>query len=373
MRVLITLYLGIFSVMALSNAIVPDLTSYASGTALQGQIYSAYFLGAFLLTLPVGILSDRWGHISFVRAGLMLTIVSGVLLLTDSSVYMTILSRLTEGVGAGLFIASGMSYVNSRSDHQQSSGHFMALLNIGLIAGLIISGLAIRAFDYRSAGVVIFLLISIVPFVFSILAPFKELPEVNASNREIPVFQNLAYNLKKYFWMWFSSVVLIGITGAVTALYPQFSGNSPETIGIQIAAMNGATAIAILFVSRIKFSPIPTIRIAAIFSAAAVMVSYVTSWAFIIIGAFAGIIMIAQLTFLADAGKEQGTFMGLFNTSSYLGMTIIPIFVTFIAELLGFFTAFLITASLCLVIAATIGFCMQCRVEKECRLPGRNS
>jgi len=163
-------------------------------------------------------------------------------------------------------------------------------------------------------------------------------------------------------------VVLIGITGAVTALYPQFSGNSPDTIGLQISAMNGATAIAILLVSHVKFTPIPTIRTAAIFSAAAVIASYVTSWAFIVIGAFAGIIMIAQLAFLADAGKEQGTFMGLFNTSSYLGMTIIPFFVTFIAELFGFFTAFLITASLCLVVAGTIGLCMQCRVEKRCPL-----
>jgi MFS family permease len=368
MRALITLYLGIFSVMALSNAIVPDLTSYASGTALQGQIYSAYFLGAFLLTLPVGILSDRWGQIYFIRAGLLLTIVSGVFLLVDSSVFITIFARLIEGVGAGLFIASAMSYVNSRPDHTRSSGLFLALLNIGLIVGLILSGLAIRALGYRSAGVMIFLVVSIFPFVISILVPFNGRKAIPPSSPGISVLKNLVYNLKKYSWMWFSSVILIGITGAVTALYPQFSGNSPETIGLQIAAMNGATAIAILLVSHLKFAPIPTIRIAAIFSAAAVMASYITSWAFIVIGAFAGIIMIAQLAFLADAGAEQGTFMGLFNTSSYLGMTIIPFFITFIAEVLGFLTAFLITASFCLVVAGTIGFCIQCREEKSCPL-----
>ena len=368
MRALITLYLGIFSVMALSNAIVPDLASYASGTALQGQIYSAYFFGAFLLTLPVGILSDRWGPIYFIRGGLLLTIISGVLLLNDSSVYMTLFARLIEGVGAGLFIASAMSHVNSRADHTRSGGLFMALLNIGLIAGLIVSGLAIRALGYRSAGVMIFLLLSIIPFILCIVVPFDGKRTISPSSPGVPVLQNLVYNLKKYFWMWFSSLVLIGITGAVTAVYPQFSGNSPETIGLQIAAMNGATAVAILLMSRMKFAPIPTIRIAAIFSAAAVIASYATSWAFIVIGAFAGIIMIAQLAFLADAGKEQGTFMGLFTMSSYLGMTIIPFFITFIAELLGFLTAFLITSSLCLVVAGTIGFCMQCRVEKKCQL-----
>ena len=366
MIALITLYLGIFSVMALSNAIVPDLASYASGTALQGQIFSAYFLGAFLLTLPVGILSDRWGQAYFIRAGLLLTIVSGILLLMDSSVNMTIFARLIEGAGAGLFIASAMSYINSRADHTRSIGVFMALLNIGLIAGLIISGLASTALGTRSAGIMLFMVVSIIPFIISIIGPFDGRKVTYPMTKAVPVVRNLVVNLKKFFWMWFSSLVLIGITGAVTALYPQFSGNSPDTIGLQIAAMNGATAIAILLVSRMKFAPIPTIRIAAIFSAAAVIASYVTSWAFIVIGAFAGIIMIAQLAFLADAGKEQGTFMGLFNTSSYLGMTIIPFFVTFIAELLGFLTAFLITASLCLVVAGTIGLCMQCRVEKQC-------
>jgi MFS family permease len=369
MRALITLYLGIFSVMALSNAIIPDLASYASGTALQGQIFSAYFLGAFLLTLPVGILSDRWGQTFFIRAGLLLTIVSGLFLLMDSSVYMIIFARVIEGAGAGLFIASAMSYINSRPDHIRSIGVFLASLNIGLIAGLIISGLASVAFGIRSAGIMIFLVISIIPFIISILTPFDGRNENLPLSEGIPVVKNLVVNLKKFFWMWFSSVVLIGITGAVTALYPQYSGNSPETIGLQIAAMNGATAVAIILVSRQKFAPIPTIRIAAIFSAAAVIASYVTSWGFIVIGAFAGIIMIAQLAFLADAGKEQGTFMGLFNTSSYLGMTIIPFFVTFIAEVLGFMAAFLITASLCLVVAGTIGLCMKCRVEKTCRVP----
>jgi MFS family permease len=368
MRALITLYLGIFSVMALSNAIVPDLASYASGTALQGQIFSAYFLGAFLLTLPVGILSDRWGQTYFIRTGLLLTIVSGLFLVMDSSVNMTIFARLIEGAGAGLFIASAMSYINSRPGHTRSIGVFMASLNIGLIAGLIISGLASAAFDVRSAGIMLFLVVSIIPFIICILTPFDGRNDYLPLSTGVAVLKNLVVNLKKFFWMWFSSVVLIGITGAVTALYPQYSGNSPETIGLQIAAMNGATAVAIILVSRQKFAPIPTIRIAAIFSTAAVLASYVTSWAFIVIGAFAGIIMIAQLAFLADAGKEQGTFMGLFNTSSYLGMTIIPFFVTLIAELLGFLAAFLITASLCLVVAGTIGLCIRCKVEKTCQV-----
>jgi MFS family permease len=63
MRTRFTLFFGVFAVMALSNAIVPVLPSFAGSSALQGAIYAAYFLGAFISTLPSGILSDRIGRI----------------------------------------------------------------------------------------------------------------------------------------------------------------------------------------------------------------------------------------------------------------------------------------------------------------------
>ena len=51
MRTRLSLFFGIFAVMALSNAIVPVLPHYAGESAVQGAIYAAYFLGAFVTTL----------------------------------------------------------------------------------------------------------------------------------------------------------------------------------------------------------------------------------------------------------------------------------------------------------------------------------
>ena len=69
---------------------------------------------------------------------------------------------------------------------------------------------------------------------------------------------------RNYFWLWVSSLVLIGATGAVTALYPQFSGHSADTIGLELAVMNGATVVAVLLASRVSLPPLPTLRIAAL-------------------------------------------------------------------------------------------------------------
>ena len=80
MRTRFTLFFGVFAAMALSNAIVPVLPSFADSSSLQGAIYSAYFLGAVLSTLPAGILSDRIGRIPLIRLGLIITVISGLLL-----------------------------------------------------------------------------------------------------------------------------------------------------------------------------------------------------------------------------------------------------------------------------------------------------
>jgi len=101
MKERLPLLAGVFSVMALSNAIVPVLPSFAAGTASQGAVYSAYFLGAFLLVLPAGYIADRVGEVPLIRAGLALTVLSGVLLALAGSPLVIFLARLIEGIAGG--------------------------------------------------------------------------------------------------------------------------------------------------------------------------------------------------------------------------------------------------------------------------------
>ena len=369
MRTEFSLFFGIFVAMALSNAIVPVLPAYAHDPAVQGAIYSAYFLGAFIITLPAGIMSDRYGRITVIRAGLVLTVATGTLLSLLSDPVVVIGLRFAEGLGAGMFVAAALSYVNLMPRHRQMSGYLMAMLNAGLVTGLALSGWLAAVFHTPASGIVLFTGLAVLPgmVIWTVTEKGKAEPEP-AAHPIIPL-------IRDYRWLWYSSIVLIGITGVAASLYPAFSGFSPDLVGVFLASMSIATIVAVLIVSCIPWQPVKTIRGSAIVMAAGMVVTYFSPVGFVILGAGAGFVMIAQMAFLAGA-ENQGVIMGLFSTSSYLGMTILPLVAGVVASGAGFSAAFLVAVFAALTVAGTIGRSRspaQCVISHpEEKHPGKN-
>ena len=66
--------------------------------------------------------------------------------------------RGCEGIGAGLFVAAALSYINSRGDYTRMSGYYMAMLNLGLVLGLIVAGLLAVRFAQPTLGIRVFTL-----------------------------------------------------------------------------------------------------------------------------------------------------------------------------------------------------------------------
>jgi len=356
MRIPVTLFFGVFVVMALSNAIVPVLPVFADASSLQGAIYSAYFLGALVSTLPGGILSDRFGRITVMKLGLVVTVATGLLLSFTLAPVPVLVIRLAEGIGAGFFVAAAMSYVNSRADHENMSGYFMALLNAGLVLGLVCSGWLSVFFHYPGSGVLAFTLLAALPLAVSLT-----LREPESDPDQAPFDPGLLRSLVRNFrWMWLSSVILVGITGIVISLYPKFSGLPADTVGVWIAGMSVATIVSVLLASRFTLSPVETIRWSAVLMAVGALLSFYSPLGLVLLGAVAGIVMIAQMSYLAGIKGHQGTVMGLFSTTSYLGMAILPVLAGFIADTGGFFAAFLASAAFAVIVVVTIGRCSSC-------------
>ncbi len=349
MKTPFTLFSGVFCVMALSNAIVPVLPFYAGSSSLQGSIYAAYFLGAFLSTLPAGRLSDRIGHVPLIRSGLVITAASGLLLSLFPAPYLVTACRFFEGVGSGCFVAAALSYVNSREDHVKMSGYYMALLNAGLVTGLVLAGWLASRIGNPVTGIMLFTVLVSVPALTSFFLR-------DAGEHAVPFSTAVFVSfVRDYRWLWFSSVVLIGITGVVSSLYPRFSGAPPESLGYWIAGMSIATIGAVLAASRLSLPPTASIRWSAVLMAGGVLIAFLSPWGFAILGALAGIVMIAQMAILAGIRGHQGVVMGLFSTTSYLGMAILPFLAGLVADMAGFFSAFGLTALSAIMVALTIG------------------
>lgn len=358
MRTRLPLFVGVFVIMALSNAIVPVLPSLAQGAALQGTIYAAYFFGAFLLVLPAGYLADRIGELPLIRAGLLLTCISGILLSIPASSTFILAARIVEGVGAGLFVPASLSLLNSTEGHERQSGYFMALMNLGLLVGLLGTGWLVPRWIGPYSGIVLFSAASFIPLALSAgMSTFASgRTGVPPETGDATLFR-LKSAFSSSFWLWVSAVVIIGITGALTALHPEYTNLPPDLVSQEIAMMNIATIAAVLVTSHANLPPVPTIRAAAVAMAAGVVVTFFSVWGFLIVGWMAGMVMIAQLAYLAGISARQGVLMGLFNTASYGGMTLLPFFAGLIAEVSGFPTAFAAVALSALLVAVTIGRC----------------
>lgn len=366
MRQDFALYSGIFMVMALSNAIVPILPFYAEGTALQGAVYAAYFFGALITVLPAGIVSDRLGQRIFVQAGLLLTLSSGVLILLSTSPVGVLAARLLEGVGAGLFVPAAMSWVNSQPEHRRTSGAFMAALNLGLVVGLLGTGWTgtIAGMPEVTGGIWLFTILTSAPLVLSVV-----IRDVRITNRA----QTMAGSeVARYLWLFVSVVVLLGATGLVSSLYPEYTGAPQSLLSVQIALMHLATVVTVYLSAGMRLQPVPAIRASALSMAVSVLACYFSPLGFVLVGAVAGIAINAQLAFLAETGAPQGAVMGVFNVSSYCGMSLIPFLGGVLVELSGrnFLAAFAATSLFCILVAGTIGRC-SCRLPLEQQRPLR--
>lgn len=356
--------------MALSNAIIPILPDLDDALHIQAFIFSAYFFGAMVTTLPGGILSDRIGQMPVIKAGLIITIFSGFLLMivTDSLFFLIV--RLIEGVGAGLFVSAGLSWINHQSGHIRLSGIFMALLNLGLLFGLIVGGWIASSIGYLKGGILIFTILTIIPSFILIIQLIKGrsgvVPVISENKTEVPspswsdLFSDVAGMGIRQAPLWFSVIILLGATGFVQAVYPDISNLPAFDIGVALAIMNLATVLASLAAPWVRVEPVLLIRISALSMGVLVLAFIQYPVLVFLMGAAAGFIMISQISYLAISEERQGIAMGLFSTSSYAGMTFLPAIGGIVAGMSSVNIAAWMIAALALVSAVFIGRC-KCR------------
>ncbi|WP_319578227.1 MFS transporter [uncultured Methanospirillum sp.] len=370
---LFSIFFGIASLMALSNAIIPILPSLDGALQIQAFIYSAYFFGAMITTLPGGILSDRIGQFRVISAGMILTVISGTFLAFVTDPELILLIRLIEGIGAGLFVSASLSWINYQQGHARLSGIFMALLNLGLLLGLVGGGWITGMLGDLTAGIRFFTILSVLPIITLLLClglgradPAGSLSQSQQGAQSEsqkgwrPLLSEVSAMIRRQAPLWFSVIVLLGITGFVQALYPNLSGLAAAEVGTALAVMNLATIISSFAAPWFKIEPVLLIRVSAILMAILVLIFIQYPSSIFIMGFVAGLVMISQIRYLAIAEEKQGVAMGLYTTASYAGMTFIPAIGGYLAGLFSVSVAAALVALLAGICVLTIGSC-SCR------------
>ena len=329
------LFLGAFASMALSNAVVPVLSIITPDPVVQGAVYSAYFLGAFLMVFPAGWISDMVGRPPLIKLGLLGTCVSGLLIwFFPGDPLFTISLRFLEGLFTGMFVSAALSYINSGADHKKLSGMYIALLNVGMVAGLVIPGLLAAYHPY--AGVLVFSVMSGCAFLAGIF--FRD--PAGFVSLKIPI-QTILSIAQYHKWLWVTLFVFAGATGVVTSMYPEMSGYSAEISGVVTALMSLATAVCVYAASHLALSDsLGVIRKTAVLLAVSIPLVLITPLGMIITGGVFGVISAAVLNYIAGTPHPQGVMNGLFTTMQYAGMAALPAITGLLVIPLGYLWIF---------------------------------
>jgi MFS family permease len=345
------LYFTVFLIMGLSNAVIPVLPEMAAlgqedgGALASGLLFSGYFIGALVMMLPFGLLSDRYDGLRLIVFSIMLTLVSGIVLLVSENLLVLVLARLAEGVACGAFFPVAYARLSEYEEKSRYIGEFNFLLNAGLALGVALAGYLAQW--YIKGGIFIFTAMAILLLIAGAMILKQDYrshetsPKVRVKETEISGVRTIAghFTNSKYSRIWIITFLLFGITGVVIAFYPDYSQEtlSKTTLGISIAAVYVSAMIANIAAGRLNLHYRQMIRAGIAIAATGTLLTIVHPLSgFALIGAGSGIGMVGLPLAVTNMRIRRGLAMGIFNTCIYAGIGLMPVFAGVFLGILGF-------------------------------------
>jgi len=130
-------------------AIARDL---GGGLALQQWVVDGYLLALGALILVAGAVSDQYGRLAVLRAGLVLFAVSSLLCAAAPTGWVLVAARCLQGVGAAFLVPSSLAMINSRFTGERQAaaiGTWTAWTSTAFVVGPPLGGLLVDALNWR--------------------------------------------------------------------------------------------------------------------------------------------------------------------------------------------------------------------------------
>lgn len=318
------LYLSVFMIMGLSDAVIPILPDLSNGVALiQSTLFSAYFAGALVTMIPFGMLADRYGNSPFISLALVLTVVSGSLILYFDDPVMLVSARFMEGCACGAFFPAAFSMLTGFKRSRQYIGEFNFLLNLGLAAGVAVA--AVLKCYYLKGGILAFTILALpaLMLAFSLTRTHEKKTShapANMTNIYTVIFDT------QYLQIWITSFVLFGGTGVIVAYFPSYTDLTSSAQGLALAGIYLGTMATSLIGGHLNVTERCMIRVGVLITGIGIIATIYHPVGLTIMGAGAGFALIGLVTGVASLDSDRGMTMGAFNTYTYAGFAVLPMF-----------------------------------------------
>jgi EmrB/QacA subfamily drug resistance transporter len=131
---------------------------FGVGLPLLKWVIVAYLLTVTVTLLPAGRLADIWGRRRIVVLGMGVLVLTSVLCALAPTLPILIACRVLQGVGGGLVLANVMAEITAAFPKQERRTAMAAnasILALAQVTGLVLGGLLIGRFGWRSLFLVI--------------------------------------------------------------------------------------------------------------------------------------------------------------------------------------------------------------------------
>ncbi|MEG3071519.1 MAG: MFS transporter [Candidatus Syntrophopropionicum ammoniitolerans] len=181
-RALLVVALTIFVDAFIFGIIVPVLPIYSEGLGFSsfqlGVIFSVYSVALLLLSIPIGIISDRYGKKRVMVAG-MSGLAIATICFAFSTTFITLLTtRLLQGVAAAVTWVVGPALVADMYPPRERGGKMglaMAGNNFGFLIGPAVGGFLYDWGGYRppffTAAVIVVLVLAAIVIIIKQTCP----------------------------------------------------------------------------------------------------------------------------------------------------------------------------------------------------------
>ncbi|MBM5823561.1 MAG: MFS transporter [Cyanobacteria bacterium K_Offshore_surface_m2_011] len=143
---------------------------FGVGLPILKWVIVAYLLTVTVTLLPAGRLADIWGRRRIVVLGMGVLVVTSVLCALAPTVEILIGFRVLQGVGGGLVLANVMAEINAvfpKQERRTAMAVNASILALAQVTGLVLGGLLIGQFGWRSLFLVI-LAVSLAGLILSL-------------------------------------------------------------------------------------------------------------------------------------------------------------------------------------------------------------